>query len=109
MAVMLTCVPMWLGRRVEARTTCLSFQIGQIKLYVHTFTVPPLLPLLAAILDLSVTTTPMLPFGACYVIMHKVYFLGQDILHSVSVSIQSLKWVVNVFRAGALFLLFVLS
>ena len=26
-----------------------------------------------AILDLSVTTTPILPFGACYVIMHKVY------------------------------------
>ena len=28
----------------------------------------------AAIADLSVTTTPMLPFRACYVIMHKVYY-----------------------------------
>ena len=28
---------------------------------------------MAAILDLSVTTTTVLPFGACYVIMHKVY------------------------------------
>ena len=35
---------------------------------------PPLLALLAAILDLSVTTTPILPFGAYYVIMHKVYW-----------------------------------
>ena len=34
---------------------------------------PPLLALLAAILDLSVTSTSILPFGACYVIMHKVY------------------------------------
>ena len=34
---------------------------------------PPLLALLAAILDLRVTTTPILPFGACYVIMRKVY------------------------------------
>ena len=30
-------------------------------------------PLLAAILDLSVTTTPILLFGVSYVIKHKVY------------------------------------
>ena len=35
---MLTCVPMWLGRRVAARAICLSFQIGQILL---TFTISP--------------------------------------------------------------------
>ena len=35
---------------------------------------PPMLTLLAAILNLSVTTTPILPFGTCYVIMHKVYW-----------------------------------
>ena len=34
---------------------------------------PPLLALLAYILDLSVTSAPILPSGACYVIMHKVY------------------------------------
>ena len=34
---------------------------------------PPLLAPLAAILDLSVTTTPFTVFEACYVIMHKVY------------------------------------
>ena len=33
---------------------------------------PPLIALLAAILDLSVTSTPILHFRACYVIMHKV-------------------------------------
>ena len=33
---MLTCVPVWLGRRVAARAICLSFQIGQI---LRTFTV----------------------------------------------------------------------
>ena len=31
---------------------------------------PPLLALLSAILDLSVTATPTLPFATCYVIMH---------------------------------------
>ena len=35
-----------------------------------------LLALLAATLDLSVTATPILPFGACYVIMHKVHYVG---------------------------------
>ena len=37
---------------------------------------PESLALLAAILDLRVTTTPKLPFGARYVIIHKVYCLG---------------------------------
>ena len=34
-----------------------------------------LLALLAAILDLSMTTTTILPLGACYIIMHKVFLL----------------------------------
>ena len=33
---------------------------------------------MAAILDLSVTTTPILPFEVCYLIMHKVYCLVPD-------------------------------
>ena len=33
---------------------------------------PPLLALMGTILDLSMTTTSILPFGACYVIMHNV-------------------------------------
>ena len=80
MAVMLTCVLMWLGRRVGARTICLSFQIGQI---LHTF----------AILPTASTTGVHLGFerdynyhtafrGVCSVIMHKVYwcFLGLNLL-----------------------------
>ena len=51
MAEMLTCVLMWLGRRVAARAICLSFQIGPRS---RTFAVSPLLALLVAILDLSV-------------------------------------------------------
>ena len=39
----------------------------------RSFTISPLLTLLAAILDLNVTTTPTLPFGACDDIMYKVY------------------------------------
>ena len=31
-------------------------------------------------LDLSVTTTTILPFGACYVITHKVYMIRMPIL-----------------------------
>ena len=38
MAEMLTCVLMWLGRRVAARGICLSFQVGQI---LRTFTISP--------------------------------------------------------------------
>ena len=38
MAVILTCVLMWLGRRVAARAICLSFQIGKI---LRTFTISP--------------------------------------------------------------------
>ena len=46
MAVMLTCVLMWLGRRVAARAiSCLSFQIGQDPVLLL---IPPLLALLAA-------------------------------------------------------------
>ena len=66
MAKRLTCVLMWLRRRVAARGICLSFHIGQI---LRTFTISPLLALLAAILDLSVTATTILPFGrvtVCY-------------------------------------------
>ena len=39
---------------------------------------PPLLALLAAILDLSMTISPILRFGACYVIMHKVYLPSME-------------------------------
>ena len=38
MAVILTCVLMWLDRRVAARAICLSFQIGQLKLSLYHFT-----------------------------------------------------------------------
>ena len=42
----------------------------------RTFTFfPPLLALMAAILDLSMAKTPRLPFGACYIRMHKIYYL----------------------------------
>ena len=69
MAVLLTCVLMCLGRQVMAWAIYLSFQIA----YFNFF--PPLLTLLAAILDLSMTTIPILPFGACYISIHKVYCL----------------------------------
>ena len=38
----------------------------------RAFTIFPLLALLAATLDLSVTTTTILPFEACFVIMHTI-------------------------------------
>ena len=57
MGVMLTRV---LGRRVAAWAICLSFQIA-LDLVLLLF--PPLLALLAAILDFSESTTPILPFG----------------------------------------------
>ena len=38
MTVMLTCVTMWMGRRIAARVICLRLQIGQI---LRTFTISP--------------------------------------------------------------------
>ena len=52
-----------------------DFECGSRSRTFNSFTLfPLLLALLAAIFDLKVTTTPILPFGACYVIMHKVYY-----------------------------------
>ena len=71
MTVMLTCDLMWLGCRVAAQAISLVFQKGQIPCTLTiSYTV---LALLAFILDLSVTSTTILPFGACYVIVHRVY------------------------------------
>ena len=69
MAVMLTCVLMWQGRRLAARVICLSFQIG-LDPVLSLF--PLLLVQPAAILDLSVTTNYHSALRACYVIMHKL-------------------------------------
>ena len=71
--VMLTCVLKWLGRRVAAPAICLT---SDLALNAVLLLFPPLLELLDAMLNLSVTATPIPPFGACYVIMHKVYFKG---------------------------------
>ena len=70
MAVMLIYVLMWLGCRVAAWEICFTLDTAVDPVYYYF---PRILALLAAILDLSVTTTPLLPFGACYVIIHKVY------------------------------------
>ena len=63
---MLPCAVMWLGRRVSAWVIYLSFLVG-LDLVLLLF--PALLTLLAAILNLSVTTTPILPFDTRYVII----------------------------------------
>ena len=91
MAVRLTCVLMWLGRRTAARAICLSFLVGQI---LRTFSILPTTSssLLASILDLGLTTTTILPFGACYVIMQKVYSLCAN-LNRKGLSLRSLDYV----------------
>ena len=60
MAEMLTSVLMWPGGRVASQGICLSLQIGQI---LRTFSFSPATSTIDAILDLSVTTTTILPFG----------------------------------------------
>ena len=47
------------------------------------------LVLLAAILDLIVTTTPILPFGECNVIMHTVY-CEQRLLLLITITLSTL-------------------
>ena len=64
----LACVLIWRGRRLAARAICLTLDVA-IDPVLLLF--PPLLALLAAILDFSVTTTPTLSLGACNVIMHR--------------------------------------
>ena len=49
------------------------FELSDIGLDSVLLLFPPLLVLQAAILHLSATTTPIIPFGACHVIMHKVH------------------------------------
>ena len=92
MAVMLTCVLMWLGRRVAARGICLSFHT--IKYYVLLLIPHELLALLAAILDLSVTTTIILPFrrvtSSCIMSMLQRILLIQYQLVYRTVTFQSL-------------------
>ena len=46
----------------------------------RTFTISPIPVLMTTILDLCVTAAPILPFGACYVIMHKVYYLDNVVI-----------------------------
>ena len=65
---------MWLGRRVAARAICLTLDLALDPVLLPF---SPVLALLVAILELSVTTTPIMPLGACYVIMHKVYLCGE--------------------------------
>ena len=85
---------MWLGHRVAAQVISLTLNqpVGPFLLLFL-----PLLALLAVILDLSMTTTPILPFGACYVIMHKVYFsekwasVGEPDAHLVKSQAMSLS------------------
>ena len=56
---------------IAARVNCLTLDVARDPVLLPF---PPLLALLAAILALSMTTTPILPFKACYIIMHKVYW-----------------------------------
>ena len=74
MAVKLICVLMWLGRQVAVRAISLNFQIVKQNSISCTFTISPTTNNTSAILDLSVTTTIILRFGACNVIMHRVYY-----------------------------------
>ena len=50
---------------------------------------------MASILDLSVTTTTVLPFGVCYVIMHKVYCLCPV---PPKVSVASIEKAIGLFQ-----------
>ena len=61
------------GLRVAAQAISLTLDLSLDPLLLLF---PPPLALLATILDLSKTTTPILPVKACFVIMHKVYSLA---------------------------------
>ena len=73
MAVMLTCVPMWLGRRLAARAIGLSFQIDHRS---RTFTISPTIITSRRHLGFERDYNYHTAFGACYVVMHKVYYLS---------------------------------
>ena len=75
MAEILTCVLMWLGRRVAARGICLSLQIGHILRNSSNFTISPTNSTTGRHLGFERDYNYHTAFRACYVIMHKeVYF-----------------------------------
>ena len=83
---------MWLGCRVAAWAIFLTLDLALDPVLLLFL---PLLALLAAILDLSMTTTPILPYTACYV-MHKVIILlKQEQFTALFNSMQSLKFKPN--------------
>ena len=65
MVVILTCVLILLGSRVVVWAICLGdlFELSDRSNETILLRFPPLLALVAAILGLSVTTTPILPLG----------------------------------------------
>ena len=69
-AVMLTCVLMWLGRRLAARVICLSFQIDHRS---RTFTISTTTSTTGRHLGFGREHNYHTDFRACYVILHKVY------------------------------------
>ena len=72
MAEMLTCVLMWLGRRVVARGICLSFQKGQV---LRTCTNSPTTRATGRHLGFERDYRDFRTASqARYVIMHKVYW-----------------------------------
>ena len=73
MAVMLTCVPMWLGRRLAARAICLSFQIDHRSC---TFTISPTTS--ATGRHLGFERDYYTAFRACYVIRFIIPEMGKN-------------------------------
>ena len=70
MAVMLTCVLVWLGRRLVARVICLSFQMDHRS---RTFTISPTSSTTGRHLRFERDYNYHVAFRACYVIMHNIY------------------------------------
>ena len=78
MAVMLTCVLMWLGLQVTARAICLSFQIGQMKLSLYYF--PTTRTFTGRHPEFERDYNSHTAFGAFYVTMHKVNFTKKELI-----------------------------
>ena len=68
MALILACALIWRGFQVAARVIFFTLDLALAPVLLLF---PSLLALLAAILDLKVTTTPILPFGACHIITNQ--------------------------------------
>ena len=96
MAVIMTCVLLWLGRLLAARAICLSFQIDRRS---RTFTISPTTSTTGPHLGFERDYKYLTAFRACHATMHKVYSFFIFTSHCLSFLPSSFPYPLSLSRA----------